>query len=66
MTEDESKKLIIDVEHQSLIEASGRMIEQTKERIAYLRSHIDNQEKMLAKQRVEMSKLLRNSNVKDD
>jgi hypothetical protein len=66
MTEDESKKLIIDVEHQRLIEESERIVKQTKDLVAYLRRDIDDQEKILAKQRIELNKLLRNLGVKDD
>jgi hypothetical protein len=65
-TEDESKQLIIDAQHQKLIEESERMVKQTKNLVAYLRNDIDDQEKILAKQRVELDNLLRNLGVKDD
>jgi hypothetical protein len=35
-TEDESKQLIIDAQHQKLIEESERMVKQTKNLVAYL------------------------------
>lgn len=63
---DEMEKPGLSPEHQALVENSQRLIRKTKELVTDLEADIEKQEKILAKQRIELRNLLKELGVEEN
>lgn len=59
-------KLKINPDHKKVLEHSRRVIDETRKMVLRLKIDIENQEKILARQREAMDKMLRDLGIKDD
>ncbi len=66
MAENQSQTPDINPKHHRVVMESALLVERTKDFVANLRKDIERQEKILAKQRLELDKLLKDLRLKDN